>query len=773
MLTVSSLIGVPAGASTSIPTSGGAGAPPVVAHGIAPTSGGIIVRGTAGGPVAPTPVASIYTYTANIVSYNAATKIATLDKAINVSIGYNSYYGVTDSQYSINGGPVTSYAQALYLGNNTPQLSTDENGNFVGIFNVPSTTFRAGQRILRVDNRTVSSDPTTATTFAEATFTVSGLSGNAQNQDFAPSVDSSAGSFTQTSQQSNQVVNTISTLSPYDPLAQTFMISKDNFPNGVFISSIKLFFAAVPTTGNFPVTLSIVNTLNGYPNGQILDYSTVVLGPSQILVSSTPHYLDPTTFTEFMFPAPVYVQPGVLYAVLLQSNSPDYQVYYAQQNQVAIPSTAKALPSSANPSNPTKIGTAPYIGALFESQNGITWTADQTKDLMFVIDRCVFNTSVQPQIQFVVPQGMPLRKLGINDVIYKINANNVPNLFGNYYTDLLVDAINVTTTDLIPTDTSIGYTYSATVYNGSTITTPTQITPGRYGTPSPTNTLFNDGQGARVLSAGVNTSFSLYATLSSSDPDVSPVVSDDGVTLYTIDYIINNMGLGNNNIAIISGGTGYNVNTATATASTPDTGASPAVLGLTTNTSTGAITSVYVLSPGSGYLTTPTITISDPTTRSGNANATVVVYGETSASGGNGMAKYFTKKVVLSPGNDSGDMRVFYTAYRPVGTNIYVYYKILSSSDTSVFETGNWQLMTQVGNGNAYSSSLTDLIEYECAPGLNGTANNNISYTNSSGQTYTSFIQFAIKVVMSTPDNTNVPFLTDIRALALPPGTGI
>ena len=118
-------------------------------------------------------------------------------------------------------------------------------------------------------------------------------------------------------------------------------------------------------------------------------------------------------------------------------------------------------------------------------------------------------------------------------------------------------------------------------------------------------------------------------------------------------------------------------------------------------------------------------------------------------------------------------LRVYYTAYKPFGTSVYVYYKILNAEDTELFENQDWQLMTQVNNQNAYSTNRTNLIEFECAPGSNGVADNFISYTSTSGQTYNSFIQFAIKVVLATNDNTRVPFLTDIRALALPSGTGI
>jgi hypothetical protein len=55
------------------------------------------------------------------------------------------------------------------------------------------------------------------------------------------------------------------------------------------------------------------------------------------------------------------------------------------------------------------------------------------------------------------------------------------------------------------------------------------------------------------------------------------------------------------------------------------------------------------------------------------------------------------------------------------------------------------------------------------APGAGGIAQNYVEYSSiSSGQTYNSFSQFAIKVVLTSSDKTAVPFLTDIRAIALP-----
>jgi hypothetical protein len=177
---------------------------------------------------------------------------------------------------------------------------------------------------------------------------------------------------------------------------------------------------------------------------------------------------------------------------------------------------------------------------------------------------------------------------------------------------------------------------------------------------------------------------------------------------------------------------------------------------------------INVTSGGSGYITTPTITIA---ANGGGYLATASVAGETSSQGGNGLARYITKNVVLTPENDSGDLRVYYTAYKPVGSKILVYYKILNRSDTQKFDDQNWQLMTEINAGsNSFSLNRDDLREYVSAPGSGGVPDNFISYTSTSGITYNNFSQFAIKIVLATSDSTRTPVLHDLRVLALPSG---
>ena len=716
---------------------------------------------------------SVETFTATVTAYDPTTKLVTLNTPVSVSLGDNGLFGNISSRYTIRGTTV-SIEQAIVDGTLVPVLSTDDSGYISGIFKIPSERFKTGDRVFRIDNRTVESDPSTATCYAEATFTASGLSTTSQKLEFAPSVDASGKTFTRVSQQSNQLVQqniqVRTTVTTRDPVAQTFIIEKDNFPNGAFLRSIKVFFATKPTVGNAPdVELSIVGTLNGYPDGKTLDYSIVRKKVREINVSSNPHYLDATTATEFVFKAPVYIQSNKLYAFILKSTSPDYTVYYAQQNSIAVPSTAKRLPTDSNPTNPTKIGQTPYVGGLFESQNGITWEVDQSKQMMFVIDQCVFDITKNPNIEFSLPRGLPFRSLGINDLTYAIDPEFASNLTGNFSQKvpfIRSDAVNLTTSDFTPTGTTIAYTASSTLNDGANTTIgPATAFPGRLASPTIDDLPYDDERGPRILLRGANNSFRLFASLTSTDGNISPVVSDDGVSLYNIRYQINNLPLSNSMISIADGGTGYFPANVTATVSNPDIGSDVAVCGVTLTAN--VVTNVYVISPGSGYITTPTITITG-----GNTTPSIIaVRGETSARGGDiGTARYVAKTVKLTPENESGDLRVFYTAYKPVGSEIYVYYKILNNDDTDTIDAKSWQLMTQT-TGISYSLSKTDLIEFECAPGIGGTANNYVSYSKGT-ETYNSFSQFQIKVVMSTNDTTKVPLLTDIRALALPSGTG-
>jgi hypothetical protein len=305
-----------------------------------------------------------------------------------------------------------------------------------------------------------------------------------------------------------------------------------------------------------------------------------------------------------------------------------------------------------------------------------------------------------------------------------------------------------------------------------TLTTTTPINPGKFATSASDNIYLNDGNGQRVLIANSTASFSVLAQLSSSDDAVSPMISDAGLTAYAITWNVNNCELSNSLITVVSGGTGYNVACTSVTISAP-TGEGGIQATAAANISGGVIQSVYMVNPGSGYITTPTVAIADANSSPGTG-ASVTIAGETSPDGGPGLAKYLTKKVVLDAGFDSGDLIVYTTAYRPVDTDIQVYYKILNRNDTQILDDSSWQLMTMINNSESlYSQTRDQYYEYSFAPGSGNVGQGYVEYTSINGQTYTTFSQFAIKIVLTTTDNTAVPVLIDMRAIALPPNVNV
>jgi hypothetical protein len=668
---------------------------------------------------------------------------------------------------------------SIHSSSSSTVIKSDAHGSAYGIFCVPTNVFHTGERIFRLDN-SLGGDPTTATTFSQATFYASGLSTSSQALDFGASPSGAKKTFVSTREQTlvstktNVSVNkSTKILNPWDPVAQTFIIDSQNFPNGAFLSSVNFFFRTKPdatSADRSPVSLSIVGTQNGYPNGITLDHSVISVPWEKINISDTPHYLDSSTYTTFNFAVPIYIQPNVLYAFVLSSGSNEYTAWVAATGDTAVSSSVKNLPTDNTPTAISKIAAAPYVGGLFISQNAQTWTVDQNQSLMFTIDRCIFSTASSPTVQFVVPKKLPERRIIDQTIDYYLNANSITsqtNAVNN--TDVLVDAFNVTTTDFVPTTTSIGYTYSATLQSGSAAGT-VNITPGKFGTTTYDDIYLSDGQGERVLQANTNNSLSVYAQLTSIDPAVSPMISDAGLSSYAIRWNINNCELSNSVITLSSGGTGYNAMTTSVTvvggASNGSNTSNIAIAAA--NISGGVIQSIYLTGGGSGYITTPTLIIADSNTTPGSG-ATAYVTGETSSKGGPAIAKYVTKKVVLDAGYDSGDLNVYITAYRPVNTDILVYYKILNRNDTQKFDDGSWQLMNKIRNGESvYSQTRDNAIEYVFAPGTGGTDQGYVSYISTNGQTYSTFSQFAIKIILVSSDHTYTPYLNDLRCLALP-----
>jgi hypothetical protein len=124
-------------------------------------------------------------------------------------------------------------------------------------------------------------------------------------------------------------------------------------------------------------------------------------------------------------------------------------------------------------------------------------------------------------------------------------------------------------------------------------------------------------------------------------------------------------------------------------------------------------------------------------------------------------AKYISRRVTLEDGFDASDLKVILNAYKPLGTEVHLYYKVKGETDPEDFDTKSYVLMTQETPSTIYSGSEDDVREYTYK-----TSSEETTYT-SNNVSYDTFKSFAVKVIMTSNTATVVPKVRDIRTIAL------
>jgi hypothetical protein len=293
-------------------------------------------------------------------------------------------------------------------------IVTDSSGFVDGMVRVPNTDtikFRTGKRLVSFLN-TNTNVPQSADSYATTDYLASGTLQTKQETFLStrePRISQTVVTDSRVLTSTTQVDEFVG-VRYFDPVAQSFYVEDVRYPNGMFAHSFDIAFKRKDP--NIPVTLEIRPMVNGYPHDwQVLPFGAVTLESSQVSTSD-----DANTFTRFVLPSPVYLQPGY-YAVVLLSNSNLYEVFTAQIGKLRIDGT-------------TAITEQPYIGSFFLSQNSNTWTADQTVDLTFKVNACKFNVG-SGSATFLTPAVTPARTIDV--------------------TNLLADTITPTGTALSPT----------------------------------------------------------------------------------------------------------------------------------------------------------------------------------------------------------------------------------------------------------------------------------------------------------------------------------
>ena len=312
---------------------------------------------------------------------------------------------------------------ALETGSNSSTLITDESGNLRGIFALPNTDqmrFRTGDKIFKLSDQ--QSSNAFAQTEAEGLYSaktkLDSTTSTRQQRYSSQFVQSNGSVRNQIGEGSNQ----------FNPIAQTIMTDKIG---GAFLTSVNIFFSSKDSV--IPVSVELRNTVGGYPGKTVLTRKT--LYPSNVLTSS-----NGSLATNFLFDAPVYIEQGIEYAVVVLADSQDYSVHVARLGENSLDGTGT-------------ISKQPYSGVFYKAAS-TSWAPEQMEDMKFTLFRAKFDTNVSSALYF---QNSSTDKLGFAANEVKLGPSSIETFTGQ---DIV--RFHVHNHDLIPS-TGLNTHYYVTI----------------------------------------------------------------------------------------------------------------------------------------------------------------------------------------------------------------------------------------------------------------------------------------------------------------------
>lgn len=126
---------------------------------------------------------------------------------------------------------------------------------------------------------------------------------------------------------------------------------------------------------------------------------------------------------------------------------------------------------------------------------------------------------------------------------------------------------------------------------------------------------------------------------------------------------------------------------------------------------------------------------------------------------------YVSKRVNLKSAYESKDVRVYLDMFKPVNTNVYVYYKVADTNITNNFDDEPWHLMKQLTPEYIFSEYNNDYREY-----IFGTGGGAKPVVDGDIIKYN---VYAVKVVFSSENLASVPKVRNLRAIALQEPAGV
>ncbi len=719
---------------------------------------------------------------------------------------------------------------------------TSATGEVRGIFFIPEGRFKVGDRLFTLaDVESLENESEAITTRAAATYTASNIGITKANVKLTTripqlAVTSVLALDSQTTQTSTQTTTTIigpapttsprpaSDLAPTttptptpvrnDPIAQTFYVGEPAGIPGIVISKLDVYFKTKDPTLGIEVQIREVD--NGFPTPYIVPFGRKVLESSQCTVSN-----DASSATTFEFDSPVFLQSGKEYCFVLIpiGSSINWTVWVGEVGQTDITTNRPIYVNNST-------------GVLFTSSTDNVWTPYQKEDIKFTIHRKQFSHSTgtikyyNSNTEFLSANNykgtfLPGERIFVSNGVVTIsdasftttsNTVNLKGMVANAQTAFTIGSyIYLTANDGAVTD----------LRTVSTLPNATHITVSSNLSFSDSNASIGYLYGNGALYGYVNrnskpdnllhlerssatTATNFVAVYSSQLSNVmligevsqarANLVSVDSITYSTVvpqfSYLTPAGTTASINMAGFSDSLGAVETTTTRTTVDMETFFSDKerkVLSRSTELSVySGAKSLQVTVP----VTTEIGKVS-PMFDDIKSNMVVIqnlisdstsISGESSSIGGNTQAKYISKRVVLAEGQDAEDLIIYLSAYKPSGTDIKVYCKLLNSEDPETIDQKTWSLLDQRTSSAVVSSRVyrDDYREYEyrlpsntaslvsTSAFLNSNNSGIVRYRNNANSIFDGYKTFAIKLVLVSDEGSHlVPRVSDMRAIAL------
>jgi hypothetical protein len=571
-----------------------------------------------------------------------------------------------------------------------------------------------------------------------------------------------------------------------DPIAQTFTVGgfdQVTSTTGVYLTKIDLFFATKDTSRPVFVEIREVDGTTSLVTNRIIPFSAVTLEADDINTST-----DSSAPTPVYFTTPVFLTSNKDYAICIRpgASNPNVSLFVSRLGGTDLITG-------------DRINKQPYVGILFASSNDKVWQPVQDEDLKFNLYVANFainqtGTAVfkNPSIDFMQITGSNTFDV-IGEAIHGQTTITTINTGMSVNTDYVLVGntsganglvVSQSSNTIVVKDVSTGSKFTAgervnVVINGVKQEPHTTIHTSTYASG---NVAYFDNinyANTRLHIDNVSGSFANGEQLKGQTSGKTTSITK--LENIEIDVARLNTAILKFEQSSMSSSGRFNINefsrdtqfrsldmNSNISYKTPKYLLSKTLESNIGNTKSGEVK--FTLSTSNPSIA-PVIDIEKTNLTMINNRINNDVTNENNASGGNALARYITRTMTLEDGQDAEDLRVKLSAYKPIGTEIRVYYKILNKDDSDEFADRAWTLMEQTTVASVYSSEKNEYdfktLNYEVPSANLSGSSNEIQYTNSQGVTYTGYKYLAIKIVLTSTTSGVVPKVTEMMAIAL------